>query len=102
MYKWDISLPSDIRQRRRAIAVDAEGSSHLGFRLIHSRIGSSIDDHAGGDRGDHPVDPLTDFQVEVLASEGDHGQAATSGEITKTAGQLAISTSNQYRSFDHG
>lgn len=102
MYKWDISLPCDIRQRRRTIAVDAEGSSHLGFRLIHSRIGSGIDDHAGGDRGDHRVDPFTDLQVELLTSEGDYRQPAKGSEITKAACQLAISTSNQYRSFDHG
>ncbi len=101
MYKWNVSLPCDIRQRSRTVAVDAEGFSDFGLRQIHGRIGRGINDHAGGDRGDRPVDPVPDLEIELLTAEGHRRQAAKRGEITKTAAQLAISTSNQDRSFDH-
>lgn len=101
MYKWNISLPCDIRQRRRTVAIDAEGFSGFGFCLVHRRIGRDVDDHAGGDLGDRPVDPLPDFQIELRTPEGHRRQAAERSEITKTTGQLAIPTSNQNRLFDH-
>lgn len=95
MYKWNVPLPCDVCQRRRTIAVDAEGLSGFRFSLIHRRVGGCVDDYRGGDRSDGPIEPFAEPQVELLTAKSHRRQAAESGDITKALCQLAISTNNQ-------
>lgn len=69
--------------------------------MIHSRIGRGVNDHAGSDRGDRFVEPVANLKIEFLTSEGDRRHTAERSELMKATAQLAISTNNQDRLFDH-
>lgn len=58
MDQRNIHLPRDVRQRRRAIAVDTERSRRFRLGPIDRRICGRIDDCRRRDRPDELVDPL--------------------------------------------
>lgn len=56
MDERNVHLPRDIRQRGRAIAIDAEGPRRFSFGLIYRRIGGRVDDRRRPDRRNELVD----------------------------------------------
>lgn len=101
MDEWNVHLPRDICQRRRAIAVDAEGFRCFGFGLIYRGVGCRIDDRSRRDRRDELVDPLAVLQIELSTPEGHHRQTAHCTEIKKTPCQLTIPSGNEDGAICH-
>lgn len=95
MNEWNIHLPRDVCQGRRAIAVDAEDFRCFRFGLIYRGISRRIDDCRRHDRRDELVDSLAVLQIELSAPESHRRQTAHRSEIAKTSCQLAIPSGNE-------
>ena len=101
MDEWNIHLPSDICQRCRTIAVDAEHFRRFRFGPIDRRISGRIDDCRRRDRCDELVDPFAVLQIEFSVPESHRGQTAHCSEITKTLCQLTVPPGNEDGSIRH-
>lgn len=101
MDEWNVHLPRDICQRRRAIAVDAEHLRCFRFGLIDRRVSGRIDDCRRRDRRDELIDPFAVLQIEFSAPESHRRQTAHCSETTKTRCQLTIPSGNEDGSICH-